>query len=223
MKRKRNARKKANAIMLSVLSVLFAGLIGTTYAYYTTAKSAENTLVTAGAEVYMQEYFNPSDLWLPGETKTKSVYFANRHDSDQVIRFTVEMSWYDNKGTPVKLNDDTPWTYTGSYNPAPAIINWTGEIVGVGATWTKIGNYYYYNKVLQKRSGTTPTVTPPVISSVTFSPALSNDDLHAENFSDKACKITIKMEALRVNTEFAQAEWNVKFTAAGNNLTWTQM
>ena len=221
MKQKRGVRRKTKTIILHVLSLFLAVLFGTTSAYYVTSKGIENMLLTKGAEVYMQEYFSPSDLWLPGETKTKDVYFGNRNDSDQVIRFTVEMGWYDNKGTPANLSDDTPWSYTGTYTPAPAVINWTNEVVGGSATWTKIGNYYYYNKVLQKQSGTTPTVTPSVISSVTFSPALSNDGIHAEDFSNKACKITIKMEALHVNTEFAEAEWAVKFVARGSDLTWT--
>ena len=217
----KKVQKKASRIMLYVLSLFLAVLLGTTTAYYTTSKGVENVLTTNGAEVYIQEYFNPSDLWLPGETKTKEVHFGNSHNMDQVIRFTVEISWYNNNGTPANRNDDTPWTYTGTYTPAPVVINWTGEITGGSATWTKIGNYYYYNKVLQKQAGATPTVTPPVIGSVTFSPALSNDGIHAEDFSNKACKITIKMEALDVNTAFTQAEWNVKLGGSGSSLTWT--
>ena len=220
MTTKRNIRK-LNALLLALLALMTLGLVGTTYAFYTSSAGVENMLITKGSEVFLQEYFSPDDLWVAGETKTKEVWFGNQSELDQVIRFKVKEEWFDNNGTPGDLTDDTPWTWSGTYSPSPAVLNWTSEITGGTPTWTKIGDYYYYNKVLEKQSGSSPTETLPVLSSVTFSSALANNPSFGDDFSDKACRITIEMEALDVNTAFTQDAWKTTFSQSGTTLTWT--
>ena len=206
------AKLNINALIVLMVSAMLLGFTGTTYAYYTSTENLDNSLITVGSEVYLAERFSPDNKWLPGETKVKEVYFGNQYSSNQVIRFTYDVEWFESDGT-------TPFNYTGTYTPAT--LNWTTEITGPGATWTKIGAYYYYNKVLEKGSMASPTTTPPVLTSVTFSPELSNDTGHAEDFSNKICRITIHMEAVGVNPDIAQAEWGVSFTGSGNSLNWS--
>ena len=208
--------------LMILISAVFH-LTGETITFYTSAPNIQNMLITKGSEVFLQEYFSPDDLWLAGETKKKEVWFGNQSGQEQIIRFKVKIEWFDNKGTPGDLSDDIKWVYTGKYDPEPVVINWTGEIAGGTPSWTKIGDYYYYNQVFAGGSGANPTETPPVIESVTFSPALSNNAYTGDDFSDKSCRITIKMESLAVSAAYAEENWEVTFTKNGTALTWDKL
>ena len=194
---------KAYILLVCVVLFLTIGLNNSTYSfYYSPNVGVENMLITKGSEVCLLELFDPDDQWLAGETKRKEVWFANQCDLDQVIRFKVDTAWTDSSGNP--------WAYTGTYAPEPVVINWTSAITGAGApaTWTKVGDYYYYNIVLAKQSGGTPTETAAVISSVTFSPEVSNSEYYyGDDFSDKACTITIYMEALSAINHIIGEAW----------------
>lgn len=209
--------RKVNALLISLFLLLILGLIYTTYAFhhYSTTLDLENILFTQkGTEVYLQELFSQDDLWLPGETKIKEVWFGNQSDIDQVIRFTIDIEWFDAYGNP--------WSYMGIYNTEPVVINWTSEIIGISPTWTKIGDYWYYNLILEKQNGSTPTETQPIMNSVTFSPEISNSDYYyGDDFSDKFCKITIQMEALPVNANSTGDVWGVTFIDSEGTLIWT--
>ena len=225
MKKVKTLKKRWIHIVL--LLFLAAGVavptIAGTYSYYTSSSDAQNRIITKGSGVYLQEVFNPDDLWLPGETKKKEVHFGNHSELDQVIRFKVTEAWYDNNGTPDDLSDDIllPATWwAGSYSPAPAVINWTTEITG-GVEWVKIENWYYYTKILTKAGGGNP-VTLPVINSVTFSNVISNAGPGAlDDFSDKRYSLTIQMESLDVSTIMTTEAWGVAFSESGGRLTWT--
>ncbi|MCL1896752.1 MAG: hypothetical protein FWG03_09415 [Clostridiales bacterium] len=188
-------------IMLACLVLFLAyGLNGATYSfYYSPNTGVQNMLITKGSEVCLLELFDPDDQWLAGETKKKEVWFGNQCDLDQVVRFKADIAWADASGAP--------WAYTGAYDPEPVVINWTSEVTGA-KTWTKIGDYYYYNQILKKQSGSSPTETLPVISSVTFSPALSNGEYYyGDDFTGKACTIAIYMEALSVIDHIVGEAW----------------
>lgn len=222
MKNKDTIKKLRRVIVLVAFLVLTA-LIGTSLAYYTGQGNLDNTMITqARSEVYLSEYFLPNDLWLPGETKDKKVQFGNQREVDQVIRYRVITEWFDNKGTPDNLDDDIPWAWTGTYDPEPAVINYTSEITGPGETWTLHGSYYYYNKVLPAKKYGNNSETPPVIESVTFSWELSNGKTQADDFSNKTCRITIQMEAVAVDPEITTEAWGMKFTKNGNELVWSE-
>lgn len=211
--KKRLDSRRANSFAFLVLAVLMMGLVGTTHAFYTSSHQLDNMLITKGSEVFLSEYFSPEDKWMAGETKHKEVWFGNKSELDQVIRFKATTEWFDENGDP--------WAYTGTYSPEAVVLNWTSEITGGTPAWTKIGDYYYYNQVLAKQSGATPTKTPVVLSSVTFSPALGNNAAFGDDFSNKVCTVTIEMEALEVNKEHTKDAWSMTFTQSGSALTWS--
>lgn len=213
--------KAGRICLLVLLSVGVLGLVGTTYAYYTGQNKIENGLITKGGDVYLMEYFSPDDLWLAGETKYKEVWFGNQSGIKQVIRFQILEEWFDNNGTPEDYSDDTPWVYTGSYSPPPAVINWTDEIAGASPTWTKIGDYYYYNYILEGGTKAAPAETPVVFDSVTFSPELGNIEAYGEDFSDKRYQLTVKMETLSVDSAKTWNMWQVNFSDSGGTLQWS--
>jgi len=223
-------KKKCNKIfkfmlclpLLIIMAAVFQ-LPGSTNTFYTSSSNIRNMLITKGSEIFIQEYFSPDDLWLAGETKKKEVWFGNQSGQEQVIRFKVMIEWFSNNGTPGDLSDDTKWIYTGKYDPEPVVINWTGEITGETPEWTKIGDYYYYNQVFNGGSGANPTETPPIIDSVTFSPALSNSAYIGDDFSDKSCRITIIMESLAVVAAYTEEKWKAAFAQDGTGLIWSSL
>lgn len=216
--------KKYNRVLPLLALLLAVGLIvGGVWAYYRKQTDQQNQLITKGSEVFLKELFSPNDLWVPGETKEKQVSFGNRGELDQVLRFKVTETWYDNNGTPDNLSDDVPWQYTGTYNPEPAVIRWTGGGTAPAASdWVKVGDWYYYTKVLPKGTGLAPSMTPQVMDGVTFSPAISNAGPGAEDdFANKRFALTLEMETLDVNADMTRPAWHVKFVQSGGNLTWS--
>jgi alternate signal-mediated exported protein len=209
---------KRGRIVLLLIFALAVGAVGGTWAsYYHTSKNVQNRLTTRESGVTLKEVFNPADQWVPGEDKQKEVSFGNIGQSDQVIRFKTTEIWYDNNGTPGSLNDDVPWAYTGTYDPQPAVIHYTSEVTGLNAAWVKIGDYYYYKKILAAE-----TDTPLVIDSVSFSSAISNAGPGApDDFSNKRYSLSVQMESLDVNTIETAAGWNMTFSQSGNALTWS--
>lgn len=213
------------------LALLMLVVVGGSLAFYTSSGDADNRLVTKSDNVFLSEIFNPADKWVPGETKQKEVWFGNTGETDQILRVKAidadDILWYDNKGTPNNLNDDTLWTYTGTYSPAPAVINWTRSsgtsTEGPDPTyWVRIGDWYYYKKVLPMQQGNTPGLTPCIISSVSFSNAISNAGPgHADDFSDKRISLTVEAETMDVHSTVTAAEWGVSFTQSGSDIIWT--
>lgn len=218
-------KQRKTWLWLLLAAVLLIAGIGGSYAYYTSGTDVRNQVITKGSEVFLQEVFNKDDLWLPGETKEKKVHFGNQSKKDQVIRFRVTEAWYDNQGTPDHLAGDIEWfpPPAGTYTPEPAVINWTSEVTG-GTTWVKHGDWYYYTKILKAADDDSTTYTSDVISSVTFSPAISNAGPGAiDDFSDKRYSLTVQMESLDVNTNMTAEAWNINFSESGDTLTWATL
>ncbi len=205
--------------VLAIALLVVVGVIGT-FAFYQSTTSAQNRLMTKDSGVFLSEIFNPADEWVPGETKQKEVSFGNDGEKDQVLRVRVTEAWYDSTGAV--------WSWgTTAYDPSPAVINWTTasgtQTTGPDETnWIKIGDYYYYKKVLTKETNNTPTVTDNMITSVSFSDKISNGVPGDNNdFSNKRYSLTVKAETVDVDTTITASEWGVNFTNSGGNLTWT--
>lgn len=220
MQDKKRKRKVPPALLILLGALL---VIGGVWAYYRNREDLQNRLLTKGSEVFLKELFSPNDLWVPGETKEKAVVFGNRGELDQVIRFKVTAAWYDNRGTPGDLTDDVPWQYTGTYNPEPAVIKWTGGgNAPPGADWVKLGDWYYYRRVLPKGNFLTPSVTPQVMDSVTFSSGISNAGPGAaDDFTNKRYALTLQMESVDVSSDMTKAAWQAVFVQSGSGLTWS--
>lgn len=214
-------KRKVPPVLLILLGALV--IVGGVSAYYRSQDDLQNRLITKGSEVFLKELFSPNDEWVPGETKEKAVMFGNRGELAQVVRFRVTEAWYDNRGTPGNLTDDTPWAFTGTYNPKPAVIRWTGGGTGPPVSdWVKLGDWYYYTRVLPKGTSAAPAMTPQVMDGVTFSPAISNAGPGAaDDFTNKRYALTLQMESLDVSSGMTETAWHAKFTESGGSLSWS--
>lgn len=229
--------KRINAVMLLLL-LLLASIAGATYSFYTKDVAIENELLTKGSEVFLQELFNPNDRWLPGETKVKELTFGNQFETDQLIRFTYSIDWY--KYNPQTGEYDVPWDVaqwndsrgeytTPTVSPAEnfakgVTLKWAGTF---GNEWHMVDDaldntapVYYYKKVL-KAAGTAATVTNPTLKAVTFSEKISNNEYYSgDDFSDKRCTITIRMEAVSADPAPASEAWGIACSISGDNVVW---
>ena len=86
--------KKINKRILIPLSLLVLAVVGMSVAYYSSQKDFYNALYTGGVPgVAINERFDPTDLWLPEEEKSKQVWFENTGQLDMYLRFTVDVQW----------------------------------------------------------------------------------------------------------------------------------
>ena len=187
--------------------------IGTTLAFYSGGGDLKNNLGTKESSVYLEEKFSPDDNWLPGETKQKEVKFGNDGESDQVIRFKVELQWLnknDNEWTPVSPSDPDDELVTINYNTSLAA-NWDNSFLG-------IDGWYYYKKVLPIGQE-----TAVVMDTVTFSSELANaiNDEYPDDFTSTTYRIIVYMEGVDVNTGITKTTWGKIFAENGGNLTWS--
>lgn len=190
-------RKKYFLFLLAAVLVL--GAVGGTLGYYKSSAGVTNRISTKESGITLREVFNPADHWLPGETKEKKVSFSNSGDVPQVIRFQYTGKWSDSSGTSV---------------PEPAVPP-TVNLADTG-NWEKIGDWYYYKKVLQPND-----VTADVIKSVSFDASLTNGGYDGKtDYSGKRYTLTVTVESLSANTTETVAGWHMTFTDSSGTLTW---
>lgn len=216
-------KRRLLLILLAAFTIVAGFLIYRALAFYTQSLDTGNDLSVAGSAVALGIWQIPADTWVAGETKEKEVTFTNRGDADLVLRFSVQDAWKDGGNS---------WTSTDV--ASPAVINWTDEITGGTSAWTKIGDYYYYNQVFEKRADGTDTVTPAVIDSVTFSGQMSNggtaallsgdgadDSRGRDDFSGKRYELGVQMETLEVDASIVSGSWGVSMQQMGTDISWS--
>jgi len=183
--------------------ILGITIVGVTMAFYSNkGVGLENVMTTEKSSVYLQEIFDPTDVWLSGELKEKRVNFGNQGGKDQVIRFCVETQWlgeYEETWEPTSIN--------------PVEIKWTSALE---QEWTTFpgDNWYYYKKVLSAGEE-----TAEVMTGVLFSSKLSND-VAIEDFTHKTYKIVVRMEGLDVNKTITSVKWGKTFQES-DGLSWS--
>lgn len=193
--------------IIIALGVLSLALFGITFAYYYHSIEIDNDFTVAEAKVYMNEKFNPSDKWVPGEEKEKEVRFGNEGNTDALLRvkFAVKLQMSD--GSEVTDNDileSFRLNFADTFSD-----DW--ELGSDG--------WYYYKKVLG-----TGQITDVTLKSVTVGSGISND-VHkiTEDYSSAVFKVDIASEMIQASgaDEAAIAQgWAMKPVVAGGNVTW---
>lgn len=143
-------RKKKNALYALILLAV-VGLIGGTFAYFTSEDTFANIFRTKPYKMEVTETFESPDDWTPGTTTNKTIIAKNTGDVDAAVRVSYTEKWVDSN------NADLPLESGGK---RAAIINFASDL---DTKWTKDGNYYYYKTKL-----TTGQSTSSFIESVTF-------------------------------------------------------
>ena len=225
--------------IFGIFGFLIAVLVGVTVAYYNSAKEFENVFSVKSPGVAVEEKFNPSDHWLPGEEKQKEVIFKNTGKMDMLLRFSVDIEWddsameKDSEGNIIEVkNKDGKRLVNGRTAESVITLYWNSGQKDEDENDIRISDdtkicdftkeiqngetYYYYNKVLKAGEKTNK-----VLESVKFMADLSNDGHKNSDFSNKQINVSVKAETVLADEKASDAEWNIYAEIDGSNVIWT--
>ena len=160
----KNKRSLIAAVIVCVL-----GVIGGTYAFYSTSNLVENVFTTGKYLTTATETFESPVSWTPGTETEKTVVAHNSGDIDVAVRMSLSEEWTDASGGTLSLTDNQ--------SPANryAIINFADDFDDKWKKVTENGtDYYYYRYKLSSDMSTSS-----LLKSVTFNP-----DAHMTVISD---------------------------------------
>ena len=149
-------QKRSNAPLYVGLLLAIVGVIGGTFAYFTSTDTFTNTFQTDPYNVQVVETFDSPTDWVPGTTTSKTVVATNNGNVPVAVRVRLQESWVDAQNQSLPLTDGTN---------AAALINFH---TGYTSKWTQQGGYYYYKTALDANES-----TETLIDSVTFNPAVT--------------------------------------------------
>lgn len=202
--------------ILVILALLVVAVVGGTIAYYSSQQDFENEFKVPKPGVAIQEKFMPTDSWVPGEEKSKEVWFTNTGEMDMLLRFTVEAEW---------VGDDHPDVDADSV----ITLFWNqgndqrdDENPPVDFVSDEKKEYYYYTKILKAGES-----TQHVLESVKFSTDLSNDGHLNSDYSNTQINLTITGETVLADAEAVAEQWTetpqvqAVIDESSGNVTWT--
>ena len=203
--------KKATKILI-VLCLVALAAVGMTIAYYNSTKEFEKEFRVNAPGVAVYEKFNPTDWWVPGEEKSKEVWFKNTGELDMLLRFSYSVEWVAVEGSPIPPRDaedvvSLNWNIGEPHNEKgedkTAAESGLKTDVPVDFTKMKQGDttYYYYNKILKAGEP-----TDLVLESVKFKTDLSNDE-HDFDYSNQQINLTIKGETVLADSAAVKDQW----------------
>ncbi len=147
-------KNKKNLISVSLIAII--ALISLTFAFFSDYIEIPNTFKTKPYKTSVIEQFVSPDNWTPGTTTTKKVYAVNEGDVDAAVRISYSEEWVSATGDILSNTIN---------NERVVSINFANT-----SDWTKVGDYYYYNKKLTKDSRSSS-----FIESVTFNSNVPSD------------------------------------------------
>lgn len=194
----KEVKNKKSLIALAVIAIV--GVIGGTFAYYTSTASFDNIFKTKPYSTEFTEEFESPEDWTPGTTTSKKVFAKNTGDVDVAVRASYTEKWVNANGNTIENTQG---------DVSAAVINFANT-----ADWKKEGNYYYYTKKLTKGE-----TTSSFIESVTF-----NSDVEAsvncvtegnkktcsstgEGYDGATYTLTVNIETIQFDA--VKTEWGI--------------
>ena len=176
-------KKSKKPILFGLLMLLIGGVIGGTFAYFTSSDTFENEFKTKPYRMEVTETFSSPTDWTPGTTTNKTVIATNKGDVPAAVRVHYVEEWKDSG------DNDLPLTQTVAGQPVrAAIINFASTLGTNWTTSTENGTtYYYYKTALAKDQATTS-----LIDSVQFNPnvPISTSDVCTYTLTDNTTTTT---------------------------------
>jgi predicted ribosomally synthesized peptide with SipW-like signal peptide len=178
--------------LIALALVALVGIVGGTYAYFTSSAKLTNEFKTGTYSTSVTEEFVSPDNWTPGTTTTKKVNVTNNGSVEVAVRASYTEIWTAKDGTVL----------SGTRN---------GERVAqftIGSDWELASDGYYYYKETLKNGQT----SSDFISSVTFNP-----NFELEEGTDIQCTTTKENGKTTVNcanltTGYAGATYSLDIT-----------
>ena len=181
-------KKKLSALL--VAGTLTAGVVGGTFAWFTSKDTVTNQFATGGtndddsnAGIDIWEKFKEPTNVVPGTTTDKLVQVKNTSTYDQFIRVKITPKWEDEE-----LNTTEGLSYLG--------LNFVEGSLGYEqGQWLKDGDYYYY---IGKVAGGKFTNT--LLESVTLSKNAGNE------YKNQKYKVVVDADSIQADNG-AYKEW----------------
>ncbi|MGL4606491.1 MAG: BsaA family SipW-dependent biofilm matrix protein [Eubacteriaceae bacterium] len=186
-------KKKRNGI-LAIGGLLALVLIVGTLALFSTSFKADNVFTVGAPGAYFEEtFFNPDpNQVLKGGTFDKSGKVVNTGDVPLVARAKIETAWFEANGTTPINNEFIAGEYAATLNfgttagpVATDVITgfpWENTAIqGTGNYWVydesstidANNGYFYYNGIIAKAiDANNPTISNPLLASVTINDQL---------------------------------------------------
>ena len=182
-------KKKLSALLLA--GTLTAGVVGGTFAWFTSQDSVTNQFTTgatddpnnpdAGIDIW-EKFEEPTNV-VPGTTTDKLVQVKNTSTYDQFIRVKITPKWEDEE-----LNTTEGLSYLG--------LNFVEGSLGYEqGQWLKDGDYYYY---IGKVAGGKFTNT--LLESVTLSKDAGNE------YKNQKYQVVVDADSIQADND-AYKEW----------------
>ena len=181
-------KKKLSALLLA--GTLTAGVVGGTFAWFTSKDTVTNQFATGGtndddsnAGIDIWEKFKEPTNVVPGTTTDKLVQVKNTSTYDQFIRVKITPKWEDEE-----LNTTEGLSYLG--------LNFVEGSLGYEqGQWLKDGDYYYY---IGKVAGGKFTNT--LLESVTLSKNAGNE------YKNQKYQVVVEADSIQADNG-AYEEW----------------
>lgn len=195
--------QKGRISVLMITGILFLAVVGVTIAAYISAKTFHNQFTVGEPGIAIQERFNPTDKWLPGEQKEKKVWFANTGQQNMLLRFSIEVK-DSTKGqeslTEAQIAEILKLCWadaeTGEDSSSLTPVNFTRK--------EQDGRvYYYYDGVLDEGKRVY------VFNSVIMDPGLTNDS-HGVSYSGSRIDLIVTGEMVLADERAAEEQWSLR-------------
>jgi len=156
-------KKKKSLVALLLVAII--GIVGGTFALFSSDDTFTNIFGTATYNVSAIEQFVSPSEWKPGDDTAKRVYVTNNGNVEVAVRVWYEESWVDSqsRSLPLTVNDESVSIIK---HPNNFSSNWTKS--------TENGTDYYYYKTRLAADAT----TTDFMSSVQFNPIIDINTDH---------------------------------------------
>ena len=178
--------------LIALALVALVGIVGGTYAYFTSSAKLTNEFTTGTYATSVTEEFVSPTNWAPGQKVDKKVNVTNNGTVDIAVRASYTETWKAANGT----------TLSNTMDGGESI-----AVFAVGADWEKATDGKYYYKSTLAPNGTTTNF----ITDVTFNPDYEFGD------TDMTCTTTseggvTEVKCENTNTGYAGATYTLDIT-----------
>ena len=199
---------KNKKTIVAIIAVLLVVVVGVTFAYFQSTADFENLFNVGIYKVTTTEVFESPSNWAPGQEIPKTITTTNEGTIPAAVRVSYTEQW---------LDGDTD--ITSSIPNGTVTINLDNT-----SDWTKEGNYYYYNYILEPEQTTSSFMKSVTLSSsingITCTP--SNDGLtqsceSSSPIQGATYKLTITKETVQADSYQEVWNTNVEITEKPTN------
>lgn len=204
--KKRKLSKKGKKIILSLFIILFVGVIGISYAFYSSFKEVENIFKTAAYDVAIEEEFY--DDW---GTKKVSIVNKDANSTPVIIRINYDEIWSKNiDGTVVNLSNIVK-TETETLR---AVTLKTPSDFEANFIDGKDG-WYYYTKVLK------PNQSVMLLESVALNEDVIKQSPYYEDYKSFDYQLSYNFEAIQATETAVKEIWGLEINVSSDGeITW---